>query len=122
MTTGPADLYRYRATVLRWVDGDTAKIDANLGCRVHWQGSLRCAGYDAPEVRGDTKPAGLAATAYVASLCPVGNTIYIDSIAFEHGDEEDDFGRMLGFVTLADGTDLADEMIAAKQAVPDDGP
>ena len=119
MTTA-ADLYRYQATVTRWVDGDTAKVDVDLGCHVHWRGSLRCAGYNAPEVRGDTKQAGLLATAEVERLCPVGSTVYLDSLAFEHGDEEDDFGRMLGEVTLADGRDLAELMIAGGYAVVDE--
>ena len=116
--TGPADLFRYAATVTRWVDGDTAKVDVDLGCRVHWRGSLRCAGYNAPEVRGATALAGAAATAYVESLCPVGSTVYLDSLAFEP-DELDNFGRMLGAVTLADGRDLAALMIDSGHAVAD---
>ena len=119
MTTA-ADLYRYQATVTRWVDGDTAKVDVDLGCHVHWRGSLRCAGYNAPEVRGDTKQAGLLATAEVERLCPVGSTVYLDSLAFEHDDEEDDFGRMLAEVTLPDGRDLAELMIAGGYAVVDE--
>lgn len=117
--TGPADLYRYQATVVSWHDGDTAKVDVDLGCRVHWQGSLRCAGYNAPEITGTTKAAGLAATAYVERLCPAGATVYLDSLAFEHGSNEDDFGRMLAAVTLSDGRDLAELMIQSGHAVPD---
>lgn len=118
MTTA-SDLYRYRATITRWVDGDTAKVDVDLGCHVHWQGSLRTAGDNAPEVTGDTRAAGDAATAYVVSICPVGTVVFLDSLAFEHGDEEDHFGRMLAVVTLPDGRDLAALMIGTGHAVAD---
>lgn len=116
--TGPADLYRYKATVLAIHDGDTFTVDVDLGVRVHWQGSLRCAGYNAPEVYGPSKAKGLEATAYVKTLVPIGSTAYLDSLAFQP-DEEDNFGRMLGAVTLADGTDLATAMIDAGHAVAD---
>lgn len=119
--TGPSDLYRYRATVLDWHDGDTAHVDVDLGVRVHWQGSLRCGGYNAPEITGKTKPAGEAATTYVRSLIPDGTTVYLNSLAFEP-DEEDNFGRMLGVVTLPDGRDLAVLMIQSGNAVPDPAP
>lgn len=115
--TGPGDLYRYRATVLRWVDGDTAKVDVDLGVRVHWHGSLRCAGYNAPEVTGSTAMAGAAATGFVEKTCPPGTVVFLDSLAFEPGDELDHFGRMLAAVTLPDGSDLADVMIGAGHAV-----
>lgn len=126
MTT-PADLYRYRATLIPWStanpsawhDGDTVNADVDLGCHVHWQGHIRCAGYNAPEVTGATKPAGDAATAFVRTLAEVGAVVYLDSLAFVASTEEDDFGRMLAAVTLADGRDLATLMIDSGNAVPD---
>lgn len=119
--TGPADLYRYSAQVQRWIDGDTFVGLVDLGLRVHWQGSVRTAGDNAPEVKGATKAAGDAATAYVEQLCPVGSTVYLNSVAFEPS-EEDNFGRMLAFVTLDDGRDLATLMIQSGHAVPDPAP
>jgi endonuclease YncB( thermonuclease family) len=117
--TNASDLYRYQATVIGWHDGDTAKVDVDLGCHVHWQGSLRCAGYNSPEVYGPSKPAGEEATAFVRKLCPPGLTVYLNSYAFQPGNEEDHFGRMLAAVTLPDGTDLAALMINSGHAVPD---
>ncbi|MGH3496068.1 MAG: thermonuclease family protein [Nocardioidaceae bacterium] len=121
MTTTSSDLYRYAATILDWHDGDTAHADVDLGCHVHWRGSLRTAGYNAPELTGATKAAGEAATAYVGGLIPPGSVVYLDSLAFSAGSsaEEDHFGRMLAAVTLPDGRDLAALMIGAGQAVPD---
>jgi micrococcal nuclease len=117
--TGPTDLYRYQATVVSWHDGDTFKADVDRGGHDHWHISVRPAGYNSPEVYGTTKPAGLAATAYVQTLAPAGSTVYLNSLAFERSDEEDSFGRMLAEVTLADGRDLATLMIDAGYAVPD---
>jgi len=117
--TGPADLYRYAATITDWHDGDTAHVDVDLGVRVHWRGSLRCAGYNAPELYGDQKAAGEAATAYVESLVPAGSTVYLNSLAFESGGNEDHFGRLLAAVTLADGRDLCKLMIDSGHAVAD---
>lgn len=117
--TGPSDLYCYKATIIKWVDGDTAKVDVDLGCRVHWHGSLRCARYNSPEVYGPSKPEGDKATYFVEKECPVGSTIYIKSLAFVKSDELDSFGRMLAEVTLADGRNLADVMIESGYAMVD---
>lgn len=101
-----------------WHDGDTARVDVDLGCRVHWHGWLRCAGYNAPEIRGTTKAAGNTATAYIRALCPAGTVVWLNSLAFGKQDETDDFGRMLAAVTLPDGSDLAATMITTGHAVP----
>lgn len=126
MTTS-ADLYRYQATLVpwntsattAWHDGDTFNASVDLGCRVHWVGHVRCAGYNAPEVEGAGKEAGETAATFVRSLVDTGGVVYLDSQAFEP-DEEDDFGRMLAVVTLADGRNLATLMIDSGNAVVDD--
>lgn len=117
MTTS-ADLYRYQAEVIYWHDGDTARVDVDLGAHVHWHGYARAAGYNSPELYGTAKPLGLEALAYVESLAPAGTVLLLNSIAFERHDEQDSFGRMLAYVTLADGTDLSTAMIATGHAVP----
>jgi endonuclease YncB( thermonuclease family) len=121
MTTTRTDLYRYQATIVAWHDGDTAHALVDLGCHVHWAGSVRCAGYNSPEIYGTSKPAGLAALAYVQTLAPVASVVYLDSLAFSYGAlaEEDSFGRMLAAVTLADGRDLSTLMIDGGYAVAD---
>lgn len=126
--TSAADLYlyRYRAVVVPWVeggatgwhDGDTFAADIDLGARVHWFGRVRCAGYDAPEVTGPTKVAGLVAKAYASTLAPVGAVVYLNSLAFHGSAGLDSFGRILAHVTLPDGRDLAAAMIEAGQGVP----
>lgn len=102
-----------------WHDGDTFCALVDKGTRGFELFHVRCAGYDAPELTGATKPAGLASLAYAQSLAETGAVVLLDSVAFEATDEEDNFGRMLAYVTLPDGRPLADVMIAAGQAVPD---
>lgn len=127
--TGPQDLYRYRAILIPWVpakpwrgipasdyswhDGDTFTADVDRGGRDHWHVRVRCAGYDAPETNGPSRPRGDAATAYVRALVPMGSVVYLNSLAFEPSEESDNFGRMLAEVTLPDGRDLAQLMIVA---------
>jgi endonuclease YncB( thermonuclease family) len=132
--TGSADLYRFKALLLPWTvrglstfelngtawhDGDTFAALIDKGMRGYDLFHVRAAGYDAPEVTGPTKPAGDAATAYARSLAETGEIVYLDSLAFAASAEEDNFGRMLAFVTLPNGTDLAALMINSGHAVPD---
>jgi len=124
--TGPKDLYRYRARLLPWGhgeplpwhDGDTFMADVDLGVRAHWHGRVRPAGFDTPEInRAATRAAGLAAKAFLATLLPEGSIVYLNSIDFVATDEADSFGRMLAYVTLSDGRELADIVIGAGHAV-----
>lgn len=138
--TGPADLYKYEALLLpwdvrglrslaayflnrtetpasAWHDGDTFNALVSRGEHDYGLMHIRTAGYNAPELK--TGQPGADATTFARSLVETGEIVYLDSIAFVPADEEDDFGRMLGFVTLADGRDLATVMIDSGNAVAD---
>ncbi len=133
--TDSTDLFKYQALLLpwnvrglktlftesgsAWHDGDTFNAFVDLGLRGYQMIHIRPAGYDAPEVYGATKDAGLVAAAFARTLAEVGDVVYIDSIDFAAANEEDDFARMLGFVTLPDGRDLAQVMVESGNAVPD---
>lgn len=132
--TGPGDLYKFKARLMPWTcrgletldatgtawwDGDTVNALVSMGRHDYGLVHIRCAGYNAPEIHGATKPAGEAAAVYARSLAEVGAIVFLNSLAFQAADEEDDFGRMLATVTLADGRDLAAVMIAAGHAIPD---
>ena len=43
-------MFEYPATILRWVDGDTAWLDIDLGFRTHVQTEVRLAEINTPEV------------------------------------------------------------------------
>lgn len=55
-------MFRYRATIVDVYDGDTVKADIDLGFGiVKRRETLRLAAINAPEVRGETREAGIAA-------------------------------------------------------------
>lgn len=132
--TGPNDLYKYKALLIpwnargletlnfsgtSWHDGDTFNALVSGGLHNYSLIHIRCAGYNAPEITGTTKVAGEASANYVRSLVDTGQIVYLDSLAFTSTDEEDNFGRMLAKVTLADGRDLSQLMIDSSHAVID---
>lgn len=97
--------YVYGAEVLRWIYGDTLDVRADLGFdRISLQIRLRVLGFDAPEVRGATREAGLAAARKAAELAPVDSWVLIRT------HHKDSFGRWLANVELADGRDFAAAM------------
>lgn len=45
------DLYTYKATVVRVIDGDTAELIIDLGFTVQWKSTCRLYGVNTPELR-----------------------------------------------------------------------
>lgn len=110
----------YPARVLDWHDGDTCHVDVDLGffesvraydIDGHPRISCRIFGINAPELSTD---AGKAALAYALQLCPAGTMVTVVS----HGLDKYG-GRFDGSLTLPDGSDFGQAMLAAGQAVPD---
>jgi len=96
--------------VLAVHDGDTCKLDYDLGWHVWVRGAmLRLAGCDPPVL---ATPAGIAARDFVAALLPIGTAVQVVSHGF------DKWGRTLGALQLPDGRDLAELLIQAGHAVP----
>lgn len=101
------------ATVVRVHDGDTLVADLDLGWHVTLQAqSIRLARINAPEL---STPSGKAALAFIDTLLGPGDHVTVLS------HELDKYGRVLGEVSLADGRNLSDVMVAAGHAVPWDG-
>ena len=103
--------YEYRATVVRWVDGDTVIMDAELGFHVTSRWAFRLLGCNAPE---EGKPGYQEAIDFVNKLAPVGTVV----LAETHKTEK--YGRWLVEVHL-DGdawTTVSAQLIAAGLAVP----
>jgi len=129
----------YAATVVAIHDGDTIDLslvlvkmrstvaarakalDVDLGFNVHRtpdgvvleRQSVRLLGCNAPEL---ATPAGKAALAYIETLVKIGDLVTLVS----HGWDKYG-GRIDGVVTLTDGRDLAQAMVAAGQAAAWDG-
>lgn len=90
------------ATVTHVVDGDT--IDVRIGGRNE---RIRLIGIDTPETKKPNTPIqcyGPEASAFTAALLPVGTAVRIERDVVGR----DDYGRLLGYVYLADGATNAD--------------
>ena len=91
-------MYKYEATVRRWVDGDTVDVDIDLGFGIIFHNQrLRLYGIDAYESRTrdlDEKEKGLAATAFVNEMAPVGSKVTL--ITYKEGK----YGRILGEIFI----------------------
>lgn len=114
-----------RARVVAWHDGDTCRMDLDLGWGEYVLGSnpidgssnMACRlisgsgkGIDAPELKNP--PAGPAALAKAAELCPPGTLVQVRSWRWDAYNR-----RFDGSIQLPDGGDLADAMVAAGCAV-----
>lgn len=104
----------YRAIAYHHVDGDTYDFLADMGFNDYRYAVVRLLGADTPETnRAATREAGLAALAYVRELMPLGSRVLLHT-----KQDPDSFGRYLARITLEDGADLAELLLAAGHAVP----
>lgn len=98
-------MYRYRAIVLRVIDGDTVDVDLDLGFDV-WlrKQRVRLYGIDTPESRTrdlEEKKFGLLAKNFVLEHCPIGSEIIVQT---HKDDARGKFGRILGELIVMNGT------------------
>lgn len=102
--------YTYAATVERVVDGDTLDVSLDLGMRVHLRTRLRLEAIDTPERGQDGHTE--AAVAVAALIAPSDSKVIVTTR------KPDKYGRALARVTLPDGRDLADTLIAHGHGQP----
>lgn len=96
-------------TVTRVVDGDTVHVVDAAGLDT----TLRLIGLDSPETKKPRTPVqcgGLAATAYAKDAL-LGKRVQL--VADPTQDTVDRYGRRLGYLRLADGTDYSTEAVRA---------
>jgi len=93
-------MYEYRATIRRWVDGDTVDLDIDLGFGIVYANQrVRLFGIDAFESRTrdlQEKQKGLAAKDFVERMAPNGSQVILRS----HKDGKGKFGRILGEIII----------------------
>lgn len=124
--------YEYMATILRVVDGDTVDVMLDLGLEVHIKQRLRLWGINAPEKRGSSRSAGIAAMYHLVDLL---NMYRIDRqktqpndssgqkiLVRTYKDKKGKYGRYLAELigmSIVDGSriNLNEEMIASGNAV-----
>jgi micrococcal nuclease len=108
-------MYTYNASLIEVVDGDTVKLDIDLGFTVHVKVKVRLRGINAPEKRGETKAAGLEAKEALKTLLenkPIRLTSHKAPVT-------ESFGRWLG--TLSVPVDATGQFININQWLIDNG-
>lgn len=100
MTDAPD--YRYKARVIRWVDGDSVWLEVDLGFRMTTINDFRLYGVDTPE-RG--QPGYAEAKAFVNEKAPPGASVLIDTYK-----DPDKYGRWLADVS-AGGLTISPQLI-----------
>lgn len=109
-----SQLYRYKASLVRVVDGDTWEGVLDLGLNLTAQEMVRLFGVNAPELHGATKEAGQRAKLFT-EFWMTGKTLYITSEAFR---PYDSFGRVLATVYReGDTVSLNDALLRSGNAV-----
>ena len=117
--------WTYPAVVRRWSDGDTVRLDVDLGFG-NWlhNAPFRLFGVNAPETHGrrDEKVAGLAVLAWCRELAPEGSVVEVTTFKDVHAvDRQDLYGRYLALIILPDGSELNGRMVAEGYACAYDG-
>lgn len=101
--------YRYRATITRWVDGDTVDVQLDLGFYITVNTRLRLFGIDTPE-RG---MAGYStAVDRSRQLAPEGSEVVVSTYK-----RPEKFGRFLAVVHVGD-VDVATQLLDEKLGRP----
>lgn len=109
-------MYEYQANIRAVLDGDTVRLDLDLGCGV-WLRDLtvRLHGIDAPELRAPDPVPGLAAKQFLALLLPMGSQARVRTIK----DKREKYGRLLGiFFRGGEATSINDQLVQAGHARP----
>lgn len=99
-------MYKYKCTVVRWIDGDTLEVMIDLGFFVNIKQTIRLFGVNAPELRSKNlqeKALAKKALDLVQSTCPVGTTVIAETTK---PNPRDKYGRFLANLILPDKRSL----------------
>ncbi|MFQ5584401.1 MAG: thermonuclease family protein [Calditrichia bacterium] len=89
-------LYRYKANVVSVYDGDTVRVDIDLGLKTWVKNeSIRLARINAPELRGDERPEGILSRDFLREQI-LGKEIILETIK----DSKGKYGRYIGEIWL----------------------
>ena len=107
----------YNASVVRIVDGDTIRLDIDLGFDIVLRNqSVRLYKVDTPECRTrdlKEKAAGLLAKEVVQNLIAIGERVFIRTKL----DTKGKFGRLLGTIITTDNININEHLIDNNYAV-----
>jgi len=117
--------WNYKATVERWIDGDTVEVTVDLGFYTYRRERLRLIGstlgMDTPEL--SSKDPALAERARAAHLqsvyvAPSGSKVTIVTSRPTTGDSRDGFGRFLAQVITQHNINVGDMLLTLGLAEP----
>ena len=113
--------YTYRAKYVRNYDGDTVRLDIDLGFGVWIKNqSIRLLGIDTPELRGDEKDAGMKSKTFTEEMLKNADSIIVKT----KKDKKGKYGRWIGTIyILKSGSasiNLNDELVKAGMAIRKD--
>lgn len=118
----PSHSWVYRAQVSRVVDGDTIDLDIDVGFRHYTAQRIRLAGLDAPEIRGEQRPAGKAVTLVVKQWVRESQEIAgTFDVIVQTGKISGSFDRWSGTIWRPDGECLNAWLINTGLAKPSIG-
>ena len=104
--------YTYRARYRSAYDGDTVRVDIDLGFGIWFRNqALRLVGIDTPELRGSERVAGLVAREFMRARLRAARELIVETTLDKKGkDKKGKYGRWLARL-WADGVDLNQAMI-----------
>ena len=110
------DMYTYNAKVISVYDGDTIRVDIDLGFGV-WlkKQSIRLRGIDAPEIRGESREAGIRARDRLRELLMENmNKCVIETYKYN---DRGKYGRIIGeiFINEIDRDSIKGSMRSANK-------
>jgi micrococcal nuclease len=76
------ELYNYNAIVVRVIDGDTVKLNIDLGFNINWETNARMANINADELKSNDpilKESAQNAKKYLESILKAGDKVHIKS-------------------------------------------
>ena len=112
-------LYHYKAIVLDVYDGDTIRVEIDLGFGLKWRGydnrgvQIRLYGIDTPEVRGEEKNLGLLIRDKLRDLI-LNKTVILKTIK----DTTEKYGRYLGIIITEENLNLNEWLLNEGYAKP----
>lgn len=99
-------MYRYKAEVVRVIDGDTVDLIVDLGFSMRMQERFRLYGINTPETRTrdlEEKAAGIRAKQYLIARLSGVQSLQIET----HKDKKGKFGRYLcSLLDVSEGGDI----------------
>jgi micrococcal nuclease len=109
------DLYNYKATVVKVIDGDTVKLNIDLGFNISWTTPCRLAGINTDELKSkDTvlQESAKGAKTYMELLLKEGSKVTIKSKSL------DKYKRPIVILQTDKGLNINEELVLKGYAKP----